>query len=107
MKVKRAWGEYHTLFDIQGCKVKTLTMEPSTTMSMQRHFHRNEIWVVTSGKCVVQSLDKTTELNTHDSYCIEKTEWHQLSNPYDIHCTLIEVQYGEQCSEEDIERKHA
>jgi mannose-6-phosphate isomerase-like protein (cupin superfamily) len=107
MIVKRAWGEYHTLFDIQGCKVKTLTMEPSTNMSMQRHFNRNEIWVVISGKCVVQSLDNIIELNTHDSYHVEKTEWHQLKNPHNIPCTLIEVQYGEQCSEEDIERKDA
>jgi len=44
-------------------------------------------------------------LQTHDEYCVPVTEWHQLTNPYDVPVKVVEIQYGENCIEEDIERK--
>jgi mannose-6-phosphate isomerase-like protein (cupin superfamily) len=77
---------------------------------MQRHFLRNELWLVISGSCTLYSkLDSgyslpPKNLNTHDFIMIDKNSWHQLSNPYDVACRLIEIQFGEDCIESDIER---
>ena len=45
------------------------------------------------------------KLETHSNYKVPKNDWHQLTNPFDIPCKLVEIQFGESCSEEDIERK--
>jgi mannose-6-phosphate isomerase-like protein (cupin superfamily) len=41
----------------------------------------------------------------HQEFKIPVTEWHQLTNPFEVPCKIVEIQYGEQCIEEDIERK--
>jgi cytidyltransferase-like protein len=110
-KTERQWGYYRILHDVPGCKVKELTVEPGKTLSMQKHFKRNEYWLVTEGKCDVNSiLDTgyslpTKTLDEHKSYHIPVGYWHQLSNPYSEPCRIVEIQYGELCVEEDIERK--
>jgi mannose-1-phosphate guanylyltransferase len=77
---------------------------------MQRHQHRSEHWVVSEGRAVIRSrLDSgyavpAVRLNKHDSYDISKNTWHQLTNPYDEPCKIIEIQYGSACDEMDIER---
>ena len=112
-KTLRQWGYYRILHNIEGCKVKELTVEPHKSLSMQRHFKRNEYWLIASGSCYVNStLDNgyqlpTKELKKHDSYTIPVSVWHQLSNPYDEPCHVIEIQFGDECIEEDIERKNA
>jgi mannose-6-phosphate isomerase-like protein (cupin superfamily) len=45
------------------------------------------------------------ELNTHANYKVPKNEWHQLTNPFDVPCKLVEIQFGAACEELDIERK--
>jgi mannose-6-phosphate isomerase-like protein (cupin superfamily) len=45
------------------------------------------------------------ELTKHQEFNIPVTDWHQLTNPFDRPCKIVEIQYGEQCIEEDIERK--
>jgi cytidyltransferase-like protein len=111
-KTSRTWGYYRILHDVPGCKVKELTVEPGQSLSMQRHFKRHEFWHVTEGSCV---LDMTLpsgyalppmDLSTHSQVQIPKGDWHRLSNPYDIPCRIVEIQYGEECIEEDIERKN-
>jgi cytidyltransferase-like protein len=110
-KTLRQWGYYRVLHDVPGCKVKELTIEPGKSLSMQKHFKRNEHWLVTEGKCNVLSILSsgytlpTTTLSKHNSYHVPLGEWHQLSNPYNEACRIIEIQYGEACIEEDIERK--
>jgi cytidyltransferase-like protein len=110
-KTLRSWGYYRILHDVPGCKVKELTIEPKQTLSMQKHFKRNEFWLVSEGKCDVYG---TTEsgyllpmkvLTKHSSVYIPINDWHQLSNPYEEPCRIIEIQYGDECIEEDIERK--
>jgi mannose-6-phosphate isomerase-like protein (cupin superfamily) len=90
-------------------KVKELTVEPGKSLSMQRHFKRSEHWIVSEGNCEVNYiLDEkyfSKTLNTHGIYQVPLGEWHQLCNLYDEPCRIVEVQYGESCIEEDIERK--
>ena len=47
---------------------------------------------------------KNTKLNKFDHYLVPVTEWHQITNPFDEECHLIEIQYGDACVEDDIER---
>ena len=79
-------------------------------MSFQRHFERSEIWFVSKGKCTVRHSKDSSEnykeinLELEDFFHIKKTEWHQLLNLSDKPCHIIEIQYGAQTSEDDIER---
>ena len=110
-KTKRPWGYYRVLHEVTGTKVKELTIEPGQSLSMQRHKSRSEYWHVTSGRAVVAAMMPNgyclpaRTLETHDNYKIAKGDWHQLTNPFDTPCKLVEIQFGEACEEEDIERR--
>jgi cytidyltransferase-like protein len=110
-KTPRQWGYYRVLHKVAGMKVKELTVNPGCSLSMQRHQHRAEYWIVSEGQCVVNSIMPTgyalppAHLVPHQEFRIPKTEWHQLTNPFDAPCKIVEIQYGEQCEEEDIERQ--
>ena len=112
-KTLRQWGYYRILHDVSGCKVKELTVEPGQSLSMQRHFKRHEFWHVTEGKCLLDtklscgSFLPPMELTTFSQVKILQGDWHQLSNPYDTPCRIVEIQYGEECDELDIERENA
>lgn len=104
-KVLRQWGYYRVLHNVGQMKVKELVVEPGKSLSMQKHKHRNEFWMVQMGECVVHSKDRpSTVLKQHDEYKIPKGEWHQLTNPHSQLCRIVEIQYGITCVEEDIER---
>ncbi len=110
-KTERQWGYYRVLHEVPGLKVKELTVEPGKSLSMQRHFKRAEFWIVSDGEAAVNR--ETTGsyrlppvlLKRHDQLDILIKEWHQLTNPYDYPVKIVEIQYGESCEEEDIERK--
>jgi len=110
-KTERQWGYYRVLHEVPGMKVKELTVEPGKSLSMQRHQLRAEYWMVSEGRCVVNSMMSEgyclppAELTKHQEYKIPVAEWHQLTNPYNVPCKIVEIQYGESCIEEDIERK--
>ena len=110
-KTERPWGYYRVLHEVPGMKVKELTVNPGHSLSMQRHEHRAEYWIVSHGACVVNSMMPggytlpPTLLKEHLEYKVPVGEWHQLTNPYDVPCKIVEIQYGEKCVEEDIERK--
>ena len=79
-------------------------------MSFQRHFKRNEIWLVYKGSCIVKHSKDNPEnfkeilLDEEDTIMIGVNEWHQVINPNKEPCHIIEIQYGEEVSEKDIER---
>ena len=106
----RVWGSFYNLFDSQDVKVKELVVEAKKGMSFQRHKERNEIWLVSKGACeVVYSNDnpenKTKKiLKKFDKFIISKGQWHQITNPFEDDCHIIEIQYGDCVIEEDIER---
>jgi cytidyltransferase-like protein len=110
-KTKRPWGYYRVLHEVPGMKVKELTVDSGKSLSMQKHSLRSEYWIVSEGQCVVNSqmtggyaLPPKT-LSEHQEYNISVGDWHQLSNPFSTPCKIVEIQYGKQCIEEDIERK--
>jgi cytidyltransferase-like protein len=108
----RVWGKFYNLYHANNTKVKELIVQPGKGMSFQKHFLRSEIWLVSHGKCLVNysrnNPDKPQEiiLNTHDYFIVDVESWHQITNPYDVPCSIIEIQYGLKADEEDIERLH-
>ena len=109
---RRVWGEFSDLFQDDVVKVKELVIEPGKGISYQKHFKRDEIWFISKGSCSVKHgrLENNPEvhefynLNTDQIFIVRKGEWHQLWNPNDIPCHIIEIQYGEETTEDDIER---
>jgi len=106
----RIWGSFYNLFEGEGVKVKELIVDPGKGMSFQKHFKRHEIWLVSQGSCVVNYSKEKPEnrenvtLNKFDKYIVPLGEWHQITNPFDETCRIIEIQYGEEVVEDDIER---
>jgi cytidyltransferase-like protein len=111
-KTERSWGYYRVLHEVPGTKVKELTVNPGCSLSLQRHKFRHEFWHVTSGKCAVEQrmpggyMLPTVELITHSQVVVPINDWHRIYNPYDEPCKIVEVQYGESCVEDDIERQN-
>ena len=107
---ERLWGSFYNLFEEEQVKVKELIVGPGKGMSFQKHFKRSEIWLVSKGSCIVNySKDnpdskKNIQLNKFDHYLVPVGDWHQITNPFEEVCHLIEIQYGEECIEDDIER---
>ena len=107
---KEGFGENFLIcMKIIKLKVKELIIQPQKEMSFQRHNKRSEIWLISTGRCLIKhSKDlvhtKELELTKHDSFHIELGDWHQIINPYDEVCKIIEIQYGKETKEEDIER---
>lgn len=107
---ERLWGSFYNLFEEDQVKVKELIVDPGKGMSFQKHFKRSEIWMVSKGSCVVNyskddpDIKKNIQLNKFDHYLVPVGDWHQITNPFDEPCHLIEIQYGEACIEDDIER---
>ena len=107
---ERIWGSFYNLFEEEQVKVKELIVAPGKGMSFQKHFKRSEIWLVSKGACIVNySVDdpddkKNIQLNKFDHYIVPVGNWHQITNPFKDSCHLIEIQYGEECIEDDIER---
>jgi cytidyltransferase-like protein len=105
-KTIRPWGYYRVLHDVSGAKVKELTIDPGKSLSLQRHQHRSEYWLVTEGRCTVIDNELITKrLSRHDTIKVIPNQWHQLTNPYEEPCRIVELQYGARCSEDDIERR--
>ena len=107
---ERIWGKFFNLFTDNRLKLKELIVDPGKGMSFQKHNYRNEIWFVSKGKCLVNFSEKDPDsfeeiiLETEQSFHVPVEAWHQITNPYSQPCHIIEIQYGEQTSENDIER---
>ena len=112
-RTDRAWGYYRVLHEVgANTKLKELTVAPNTCLSMQRHDQRQEFWFVAEGTATVYTLDESStdcdvkcQLDVHEHTFIECREWHQLCNETNQPLKLIEIQYGDNCVEEDIERQ--
>ena len=112
-KTDRAWGYYRVLHEVgPHVKLKELTVLPGQRLSMQRHEKRAEFWFVAEGEATVYTVDPySTDYDLlasparHQHTWIQLGEWHQLCNETDQLLKLIEIQYGEDCVEEDIQRK--
>ena len=108
---ERQWGSFFNLFETKNIKVKELIVDPGKSMSFQRHFKRNEIWLISEGSCTVSYSDdpikkekEQLQLNKFDHYLVPIGHWHQITNLSNVKTHIIEIQYGEDCIESDIER---
>ena len=107
----RPWGHYCVLYEITGTKVKELTVEPGQRLSMQRHQQRAEHWFVSEGTATVYTINRKSdaellgEFGPHQHIHIDRGEWHQLCNETGHPLRVVEIQYGDACIEEDIERQ--
>ena len=107
---ERVWGKFYNLFSDNSLKLKELIVAPGKGMSFQRHFKRNEIWFVSKGACEVifsESIPENStqiKLSTQEVFHVKIGNWHQIINPFDEPCHIIEIQYGEETNEDDIER---
>ena len=103
-KVFRPWGYYDSIENDKGVQVKRLVVNPGAKLSLQKHHHRAEHWVVVKGTAEVVNGDKTIILRVNESTYIPIGAKHQLSNPGKIQLELIEVQSGDYLGEDDIVR---
>ena len=110
-QTERPWGYYKVLHNELGVvKVKELVVMPGKRLSMQRHQDRAEHWFITKGVATVYTINNSTdyellgEYKMFDNLHIERNEWHQLCNEGESPLKIVEIQYGESCSEDDIER---
>lgn len=102
--IHRPWGTFETLIDEKGYKIKRIIVKPGKRLSLQKHFHRNEHWIVVSGTATVTVGDKTKLLRPNESTYIKMGEIHRLANDGKIPVVLIEAQVGEYTGEDDIVR---
>ncbi|WP_240190348.1 mannose-1-phosphate guanylyltransferase/mannose-6-phosphate isomerase [Azospira oryzae] len=103
-KVHRPWGWYDSIDEGGRFKVKRIQVKPGASLSLQKHHHRAEHWVVVSGTAEITCGDKKLLLTENQSTYIPLGEVHRLANPGTIPLEIIEVQSGSYLGEDDIVR---
>jgi len=103
-KVHRPWGWYDSIDESERFKVKRIQVKPGASLSLQKHHHRAEHWIVVKGTAEVTCGDEVTLLGENQSTYIPLGEVHRLANPGSIPLEIIEVQSGSYLGEDDIIR---
>lgn len=103
-KVYRPWGWYDSIDEGARFKVKRIQVKPKASLSLQKHYHRAEHWVVVSGTAEITNGTKTVLLTENQSTYIPLGEIHRLCNPGNIPLEIIEIQSGDYLGEDDIVR---
>lgn len=103
--VYRPWGSYRCLVSGERFQVKHLIVKPGRKLSLQRHFHRAEHWVITHGTAQVTLNGEAVLLTETQAADIPVGAWHRLENPGLVPLEIIEVQVGAYLGEDDIERR--
>ncbi|BDU57275.1 xanthan biosynthesis protein XanB [Limnohabitans sp. MORI2] len=103
-KVHRPWGWYDSIDEAERFKVKRIQVKPGASLSLQKHHHRAEHWIVVKGTAQVTCGDKVTLVTENQSTYIPLGEVHRLANPGTIPLEIIEVQSGSYLGEDDIIR---
>jgi len=103
-EVFRPWGSYDSIDSGNRFQVKRITVKPGERLSLQKHHHRAEHWIIVSGTAEVTRNDETFLLSENESAYIPIGAVHRLYNPGKILLELIEVQSGAYLGEDDIER---
>ncbi|MBP7074074.1 MAG: mannose-1-phosphate guanylyltransferase/mannose-6-phosphate isomerase [Rhabdochlamydiaceae bacterium] len=102
--MQRPWGQYSVLETGPRFKVKRIIVNPGQKLSLQKHYHRSEHWVVVTGTARVTVGDEEKLLHENESIYISKSTIHRLENPGKVPLEMIEVQVGEYTGEDDIVR---
>jgi mannose-1-phosphate guanylyltransferase/mannose-6-phosphate isomerase len=103
-KVYRPWGWYDSIDEAERFKVKRINVKPGASLSLQKHHHRAEHWIVVKGTAEVTCGEKVILLTENQSTYIPLGEVHRLKNPGAIPLEIIEVQSGSYLGEDDIVR---
>ncbi len=103
-KVFRPWGSYECLDCGERFQVKRIIVKPGASLSLQRHFHRAEHWVVVRGTARITNGESQVILSENQSTYIPLGEKHRLQNPGSIPLEIVEIQTGSYLGEDDIER---
>ena len=104
LQAHRPWGTYTVLEDRENYKIKRIVVKAGKRLSLQKHYHRNEHWIVVSGTATVTVGDEVKLLRPNESTYIKMGEIHRLENNGKIPVVLIEAQVGEYTGEDDIVR---
>lgn len=103
------WGYCRVLSECPNYKVNELVINPKSKLAFEKHGYRNEHWYILKGQCsIITEFEKVQNVISklsNESYLIGKNVWHQVINDSDEPCHILEVQYGDICEEEDIERR--
>lgn len=100
----RPWGYYEVLSELPDHKVKRIVVHPKKRLSLQRHRHRWEHWVIVSGTPIVTVDAAEILMKPGESLDIPLGAQHRIANPGDFPVVFIEVQMGDYFGEDDIER---
>jgi mannose-1-phosphate guanylyltransferase/mannose-6-phosphate isomerase len=103
-KVHRPWGWYDSVEEGERFKVKRIQVKPHASLSLQKHAHRAEHWIVVGGVAEITCGEKTFLLRENQSAYIPRGEIHRLANPQATTLDIIEVQSGDYLGEDDIVR---
>jgi mannose-1-phosphate guanylyltransferase / mannose-6-phosphate isomerase len=103
-KVHRPWGWYDSIDEGGSFKVKRIQVRPGASLSLQKHHHRAEHWIVVTGTAEITNGEKVLTLTENQSTYIPLGEVHRLANPGTIPLEIIEVQSGNYLGEDDIVR---
>ena len=103
-KVHRPWGWYDSIDEGGRFKVKRIQVKPKASLSLQKHHHRAEHWIVVTGTAEITNGEKVLLLTENQSTYIPLGEVHRLANPGTIPLEIIEVQSGSYLGEDDIVR---
>jgi mannose-1-phosphate guanylyltransferase/mannose-6-phosphate isomerase len=103
-QVFRPWGSYDSLENKPGFQVKRLIVNPGAVLSLQKHAHRAEHWVVVQGSVRITRNDEIFDLGVNESAYIAVGDIHRIANPYEEPAHIIEVQCGDYLGEDDIVR---
>jgi len=103
-QVFRPWGSYDSLESKDGFQVKRLIVKPGAVLSLQKHAHRAEHWIVVRGKARVTRNDEVFDLGVNESTYIAIGDVHRIANPFEEPVHIIEVQCGDYLGEDDIVR---
>jgi mannose-1-phosphate guanylyltransferase len=100
----RPWGAYTVLEEKAGFKMKRITVKPGRRLSLQKHYHRSEHWIVVSGSALVTKGDKEYFVKPNESIYISMGEEHRVENKGKVDLIFLEIQVGEYLGEDDIVR---
>lgn len=100
----RPWGRYDILEVQDSHQVKRITVNPGGRLSYQRHQHRQECWIIISGKGRLTLNDVNTDHGPAEVIRVQKGDKHRIQNIGDTPLIFIEIQTGEYFGEDDIER---
>ena len=104
-EMTKPWGGFCTLEEGPGYKIKRLVVESGHRLSLQKHRHRAEHWVVVAGTATVVRGNQRLILRKRQCVVIPRQAWHRIENHGRLPVVIIEVQHGTYLGEDDIIRK--